>query len=171
LNVYTSAFNLNFFFGMGAYWAWQKGLPGGPAIATGLTILLAATVWVTHPGLSSLLCALAFALLIAGFVALEERGLVRVPAILALIGDASYSIYLTHEHVASLGIKILLRLHMERLLGREGIYLLVIVATATAGTMLYLILEKPLVRRLRQWEPRRRNAAGPALQVRPKEKA
>lgn len=84
-------------------------------------------------------------ILVAGFVFLEENKKYRIfeNKFLNLIGNASYSIYLTHILSFTIFIKLCSR-KIETVNGDLLIFLLMCFA-ATGGVLIYLFLEKPLL--------------------------
>lgn len=164
LNVYTADYNFYFVFGMVAYLLYRKGLAGKGLAATlaGVALTLAGLLGPQLPqGLSRLVLAAGMALLLTGLAKLEKSGSIRVAGWLAFVGDASYSIYLTHTNVEGLLLKISLRLHLNHLLGPQLTYVVMLAATAGAGCLAYVLVERPLLRMLR----RRRQA--PPVGARP----
>ena len=96
-NVYTAGYNLFFLFGMGAFWLYRRGGRGFYEFAAGVVVTIAAAVTLDLPyKLSYLSLVLGFALLVAGATKMELAGYIKVPDFLNFIGNASYTIYLTH---------------------------------------------------------------------------
>lgn len=161
-NVF-GAYNLNFFLGMAAYlWTRRAGVRGGwAAVVLGLAVFTLAYqlqqhhVEYTGRGLAY---AVSFALLIGGAATLELHGAwVDVP-LLGLLGDASYSVYLLHEHAENYALRIAARLHLHEVLAPGLLYLLVLAATAAVGVLAFRVVEKPLLGWLRGRWPRGRSA-------------
>jgi peptidoglycan/LPS O-acetylase OafA/YrhL len=150
-NVYTSDYNFYFVFGMGAYFLYTKGGKGRLAALGGLLLTVAAVAFPDLPhGLSRLVLAAGLASLLAGLAMLEKSGSLRIPRWLAFIGDASYSIYLTHINVEGLLMKIALKLHVNQLLGPQMTFAVLLAATAGAGCLAYVLVERPLLRLLQK---------------------
>ncbi|EWY39417.1 acyltransferase [Skermanella stibiiresistens SB22] len=76
---------------------WLSGL----SIAAGLVMMVVLTPWETAET-RLLVWGVPALLTVAGFLALEVKGMIGRNAILTLLGDASYSIYLTH--ILTLGV-------------------------------------------------------------------
>jgi peptidoglycan/LPS O-acetylase OafA/YrhL len=103
-STYFSLLNLNFLIGMAAYYGWVYGRPSWVkgAFPSGLALLVAVYVLESRGvpyNVLQLAYAAAFGLVIAGAAALESAGQwpsTAVARLLNVIGDASYSIYLTH---------------------------------------------------------------------------
>lgn len=64
---------------------------------------------------------------------------------LIFLGNASFSIYLTHQVLISGIGRTLLALHSDNLLGSEFIVLTTIALTVITGSLFHLIVEKPLL--------------------------
>ena len=88
-----------------------------------------------------------FALLL-GAVLLERQGRVVFPRQMVILGDASYSIYLTHNQLLSLMFKRFARLHgftswwLGMLLG--------VISCVVIGLLYHMFFEKPLIRIFRK---------------------
>lgn len=90
----------------------------------------------------------AFAL--AGLVELERQGRLRVPGWLALMGDASYAIYLTHFTLLSLLAKLFIRFGAKDLLPDALCYILLPLLAVLMGVAIHRFVERPLLRWLRR---------------------
>lgn len=153
-SVLLSAHNLNFFFGMAAFAASRRlGRNAGlGALAIGGALFAATFVLEGRSGQMPVLqtaFGAAFALIILGAAAFEMSHALPRAAVLTLIGDASYSIYLLHENIESNGLKILKKLSLLDRLSGEAVYALIYACTLAAGTAAYLLIEKPMRDRLR----------------------
>ena len=159
---YASLYSLNFLLGMGAAFLFTRGWSSAWVGVGGLA-LLAACVGVERTGVSVSLApyALAFALMILGFAAAERRWGLRFPALLLLIGDASYSLYLLHNATQAVVVRLALGMRLDRVIGREGVYVTVFATTVAVGIAAYLLVERPLLRRLQRAIPVRRRAIAP----------
>lgn len=115
------------------------------AIAIGNTELLITRVIFT--GLPCLAVVL-------GAASLDYQGRIQIPAVLALLGNASYSIYLVHSPVISACTQILAKLNLE---AGPGVITLANCAIAILSTGLgvgfYYVLERPLVNWLKPHLP------------------
>ena len=83
-------------------------------------------------------------LIVASAVALEARGLVRFPQLVILIGDASYSLYLSHAFVLiaiGLGWRVL---GLRDVFPAEVLYFGATAVAVSIGIFLYRFSEKPL---------------------------
>lgn len=157
LNVYTSGYNLYFVFGMIAFLLYRRG-GNGLAETLGGLILAVATVAATpwRQELSPLTLAAGLAFMLAGLAKLEQADLLSVPGWLAFVGNASYSIYLTHINVEGLLLKIAAKLGLDALLGPGVRYILLLLATVALGCLAYVLVERPLL----AWLARRQGREG-----------
>lgn len=149
-STYTAAYNLYFVFGMGAYGLYRRGGGGVPELLIGLS--LAGLALFFMPGqfqASSMLLAFGLALLLAGAVKCESSGWLPIPAALAFIGDASYSVYLTHVSLEGAWLKAAVKWHWHEHLGPRVTFVAVLVGTVALGCLAYVLVEKPLLRALR----------------------
>jgi peptidoglycan/LPS O-acetylase OafA/YrhL len=149
--VYTAGYNLNFLIGMAAFvLAGRLPTNGARAATVAGVAAVVALVAGRYEGLghdvASLPLALSFGLVIAGLVALEREGKVAVPKPLVLIGVASYTLYLTHEAFEGLLLKIVRHVPW---LGGEEVYVLVAAGTVVIGVVVYLLVERPILERLK----------------------
>ncbi|AMO22355.1 acyltransferase [Ramlibacter solisilvae] len=145
-NTYTGASNLWFFFGMGACLLYWRMASGWWATVVGLAIVgVAAAVNMEHR-LWPLLLVTGFALAVAGIAKLEDARWFSCPRWLVYMGNASYSIYLTHESLAGLLLKITMKTRLFAWMGGEAVYLLVLPATLALGCLAYACVERPLLR-------------------------
>jgi exopolysaccharide production protein ExoZ len=168
-NVYTAGYNLFFLFGMGAFWLYRRGGRGFVEFALGVIVTIAAAITLDLPyKLSYLFLVLGFALLVAGATKMELGGYIKVPNFLNYIGNASYSIYLTHLAVQGLMLKIAMATGLYRAVGAHATYLLVLAGTIVAGCIAYALIERPLISWLQnRHKNARRSAAEPKLEGAP----
>lgn len=149
VECFATPYFLLFFMGMAGGWAfkrWSVATPGG-VIAAGLA-LLGICVWQASSGSFSHILVSGFGVastLIVTGAAWAERG--RPPqskSMLALLGDASYSIYLVHYPVLSIATKIAVRV-------TDSPDLAFVMASGVAllgGIGCHLVVERPLLRLL-----------------------
>jgi peptidoglycan/LPS O-acetylase OafA/YrhL len=150
-NVYTSDYNFYFVFGIGAYFLYKRGGKGLVDALAGLLLAVAALfVAAIPPDVSRMVLAAGLALLLAGLAKVEKSGSLHIPLWLAFVGDASYSIYLTHTNVEGVLLKIALKLHLHQLLGPKLTYAVLLAATVGAGCLAYVLIERPLLRKFRK---------------------
>lgn len=149
--TYFSPLNLNFLIGILAFYSWTYGRPIllKSAFPAGLGVLAAIYVLESQGVSYSMLqiaYAAAFGMIISGAAALESAG--QWPsgaALLNLIGNASYTIYLTHLAFLGLLAKIMIRISAHISLSPEFIYIAVFIGTVTCGCILHLLVERPLI--------------------------
>jgi peptidoglycan/LPS O-acetylase OafA/YrhL len=165
--VYTAGYNLFFLLGMGAYWLYRREGRGFAESGIGLAIFIVACVTMGLPyKLSPPLLAIGLALIVAGATKLERAGHFKVPELLFFVGNASYTIYLAHESLETLLLKIAIASGFHRAAGGEATYLLVLVMAIALGCVAYLLIEKPLLALLK----RRHRRANPGRAVLPVER-
>lgn len=151
LNVYTAAYNLFFLLGMCSFWLYRRGGNGLIEFSIGLFITVAAlrTIPLPHQ-LSPLLLVFGFSVFLAGIAKLEQSGQFKIPLFLAFIGDASYTIYLTHVSFEGLLLKIAMKISLPHRIGYESTFFLVFAGTISLGCVAYYLIERPLLDTLRQ---------------------
>lgn len=159
--TFVAPSNLNFFLGMAAFAIMNKASSraiGGWILAAGLIAIPAVygweLTWKLEPGTVSppavqLAYSAAFMLIIAGAAAMEKHGMVLTFPLLSVIGDASYILYLAHESVASMMLKLLKRAGLLEAIPHVPLYLGIYVTTVVTCVVGYLLVEAPLLKRLR----------------------
>lgn len=85
------------------------------------------------------------ALIIYGLSSIETLRNIKVPRSLKFLGDASYSIYLTHATVMSFAVKILTTLSVNYYLS----LVLIIIICVVVGCIFHLLIEKSLLKYFR----------------------
>ncbi|MCA9932355.1 MAG: acyltransferase [Anaerolineales bacterium] len=93
---------------------------------------------------------LASFLLVVGSASIEMRHYIRWPKLLVFLGDASYSIYLTHAMFFNIFLVILPRLGLMSYLSPFWVAMIMVAAGITGGSFVYLLVEKPLIYNLRK---------------------
>ena len=168
-NVYTAGYNLFFLFGMGAFWLYRRGGRGFYEFAAGVVVTVAAAITLDLPyKLSYLALVLGFALLVAGATKMELAGYIKVPNFLNYIGNASYTIYLTHISIEGLLLKVAIASGLYRTVGAHATYLLVLSATIALGCLVYALIERPIISWLQKRHKKsRRPAAASGVDVAP----
>lgn len=152
IGFYFSPMHLLFGMGMAVAWLLRHArIPAPATLAACGTVLFLAVgmedsyLHEMHPEIRSLLYGLGSSLALIGFVVLERQGRVRAPRLMRLIGDASYSIYLTHFPVLSLLAKIMMAAGLKTALPATVSYLLMVLAAVGAGIAAHLLVERPLL--------------------------
>lgn len=95
------------------------------------------------------LLAPAFTLVLTGLILAERRYSLKMPKLAMFVGDASYSIYLVHSAVISLLSIIAAKFGLMALLGQEILFVVLFLASVTAGSVAYLLVEVPLMKLMR----------------------
>lgn len=156
LHAYTDPIVLEFCFGMliaalfspmDAHWRAPGAIYGGLALLAGcMAVGLTAA---THEDLARLtrvaLIGVPAALVVGGGLWAEQAGrLPRLPWLFAL-GEASYSLYLSHGFVVSAMRKVWLRVVPVQALWTDALFTVAcMAASAAAGLLLYRLLERPM---------------------------
>lgn len=158
-----SAHNLSFLLGIVAYFVTGRlGQKGAAAFLFAGAALIVLTFWAERSwGRGDVLqlgFSIGFALLIASIVALERFGRIGDSRLLAAIGDASYTLYLCHENVGAIALKIAVRIGLTRWLDHHVLYGLIVVGTVVFSLAVYRFVEAPLLRWARHWYAGRRAA-------------
>ena len=145
---YTDTLVLEFAAGALLAWLWLRGVKLAPGLSLLLVVAGFALLYLgagsTLPRIVSL--GLPAAMIVAGAVFAENLLKVRPFKPLLLIGDASYSIYLSH----GIGLAVLLKLWTYAGLGGDGwqgiaFVALILVSSAVGGIVLYFTVEKPML--------------------------
>lgn len=90
-----------------------------------------------------------FSMLIMLGISIKDRKIREIPKSLSLMGDASYSIYITHGPFLQLYIIIFQKLHVIGSLGYFLSMCLVILCTVLSACAVYKLIEKPMSKKLR----------------------
>lgn len=172
-STFVAPSNLNFFLGMIAFGMMRKApsrAVGGWILAAGLITIPIIYGWertlnlvpdTVSPPLVQLAYSISFMLIIAGAAAIEKHGMILAAPLLSLIGDASYMLYLAHESVASMMLKLLKAAGLLNIIPHVPLYLGIYVVTVVACVIGYLLVEAPLLRKLRALLVRPRTATPP----------
>jgi exopolysaccharide production protein ExoZ len=156
-----SPYNLEFAMGcLAGYLLGRSRLPDGRGLVfIGAIVFLlfgvAETVIHRHFGktYSVVVFGLPSMLIVWGAVAWEKRTAPAIPSALLLMGDASYSIYLTHYALLDISVKRLLAWQVPALMGQPVSATLVIAFSTGAGVLFYWFIERPLLTALRKSQP------------------
>lgn len=153
---FTSVRDLEFILGMAVrYLAFR--IPARhyrlPLIAgvAGLALIL----WTNHTDMTTSprftgLVEAASAFLILGCAMADQVKAWRVPQLLQYLGDASYTLYLTHLAFLSMFLKLLVETGLPSTIPLPVTILALIVLSILGGAVLYSILERPLLRAIRR---------------------
>ncbi len=156
---FASPLHLLFAMGMGACWLTHKKRVKLPLLLASLGVATflgtGATEVYERPWLTedtrSLLYGIGSAMTIAGLATLEQEGRARTWRLLRLLGDASYSIYLTHYPLLSLLAKIFVATGAKNAIPALLSLILIVAATTLIGIMIHSAIEKPLLARIRKF--------------------
>jgi exopolysaccharide production protein ExoZ len=166
IGTYFSLYNLDFVFGMAAYMLWKRSTEISSILSLFFgSVLLAVSVGVESGGVGGAwLCiayGIAFGLMLLGLAGVERHFNLRIPTLLLLVGDASYTIYLTHEASMGLFLKIALKTGDYIHVPAGIIFAFGLVAPILAGVVAFRFLEQPLlnVLRSRQATPQAQSVA------------
>lgn len=144
LATFTRPIMLEFLCGavLGRIWLARK-LPGRLFGTSAVALASTGFAWLAvYPGMiHGFLFGLFAVLLVAGVLALEERGAMRRLSLLNYLGDSSYSIYLWH----ALAVSVVFKLAGILELGPLATAAVATVAGTLLGVASYEMLEKPLV--------------------------
>lgn len=163
-----SAHNLGFLFGIGAFFlsARSDKTTALACLLIGL-LLIPALLWgegaLGRADPLQLGFTIAFALIIAGAVALERQGLVVRSAALAMLGDASYTLYLAHENVGATLLKIAVKLRLTDHVDHHILYVGFVATIIFFSLLFYRWVEKPLLGWMRRITGVRRNMPSPKV--------
>lgn len=101
-------------------------------------------------GFISLMYGVGFSVAIASLISIEKKNNITFPAIVLSLGDASYSLYLTHTIILSLYAKIFFRLNLDALFGNLIAYFLAIILCVGFSLLFYRLVEAPILRAMRK---------------------
>ena len=121
-------------------------LPGG--VAACLVVAGFALILVVPEGsenLRTLTWGLPALAIVAGAVSLEKRVAEALPRWLLALGDASYSVYLTHGFVVPVIGLVFLNFHWSSLAAEAAAVLACLGASAVVGWIVYLMVERPMM--------------------------
>jgi exopolysaccharide production protein ExoZ len=159
-NTYFAAYNLDFLFGVCVYLIWKKApninwiIPAILGVAV-VGSTMAAELRRPDQNVYSLLYGIGFGLILLAAVYWESSGRQISSKLLALLGDASYSIYLTHEPLQGIFMKIMLKTKIHMYAGETSAYFFVLVFSTLFGCLAYLWVERPLLNAIRRHQLRR----------------
>ncbi len=88
----------------------------------------------------------ASAIALMGFVEMERSGIAQVRGLPVVIGQASYSIYLTHMFIVTLISKACRQFHLSDVLPGELAFIVFATVAVAAGIGIHFAVEKPVMR-------------------------
>lgn len=145
---YSSSRLLEFVYGMALGWIFVRGvlIPTSlawTAVLAGVFLIAASE---THP-LPAVIGGLPALLIVGGAVMTESARGIRSVASLHVIGNASYSIYLSHTIVLAFVLVVWMKLPLEGLpAGLFAFAAIALSAVVVVGVFLYSYVEKPILR-------------------------
>ena len=89
--------------------------------------------------------------IVLGLVGWERRGDFAVPAILATLGSASYTIYLTHPLFIGSIWQVLVRVHLDTALPAWGAYAVLVFGAVVGAVAVSFAVEKQAIALARRW--------------------
>ncbi|GJI98690.1 acyltransferase [Duganella caerulea] len=156
--VYTSGYSFHFLFGIGAYWLYRKGGTGRMELFLGvLSLLVAFSALTPWRDLQHLGMALGFGFLLAAAVKFEQAGHLKFPRVLGAIGDASYTIYLTHSKILGAFMALATATGLQAKIGGELVFVLALLTALVCGYLAYWLIERRVLS-LRSWFGGRRRS-------------
>ncbi len=149
--VAVSLFNLNFLFGICVFAAIEL-IPRKAILSILLMGLvgIVAVIGLDHAGYRNIfpsfrvLAGVASAIVLLGLVSGEQAKMFTTPKWLQFLGDASYTIYLTHFALLTAFAKIIVALGIMRVLDARFSFLLLAASSCAVTCLLYLAVERPL---------------------------
>lgn len=147
--------NLEFGLGFLVGWVIRRGVVTGAAafLAGGVVSFVLAGLNVVHDWTSFSVTLAWFgvsaAAIVYGVAALDLTRRRRVPGPLRLVGDASYSIYLTHGLALNAIVPLGHKVHLPERIGAVPAQILVFAVAVGVGLTVYAVVEKPILRWLR----------------------
>jgi exopolysaccharide production protein ExoZ len=152
LEVITNPLLLEFLFGVWVghtYFYLRDAGPGLTRLLAGAGITAFGLTLFVSLGVSRVIeWGLPAALLVLGFALAERAGRLHVPWLLAELGNSSYSLYLTHTLTYPLLSKLWLKLGWFHAAPAVVFVVVASVACIGAGHGFYLVVERPIMRRL-----------------------
>lgn len=143
LAVYTSAFNLEFFMGMGAYALYRHNKYPVLLLAAGAAVIIA-VVATARGVVDHDIFGIGCALLIAGATILEARGRLATPAALVLLGGGSYTIYLVHVPIEDTIMRFADLGGLSKIVPSPVIWWGILLVTVALAYAAWFVIERPL---------------------------
>lgn len=89
-------------------------------------------------------------IMMLGITATDLRKRVKVPSFLSFLGDASYSIYIAHGPFIQFYLILFHTLNIQQAIGNLMALLLLLVLTVGSCLLVYLMIERPLIREVKR---------------------
>lgn len=155
LRTVTNPFILEFAVGMALYYVYQYSQRHQPSSFVFGSILLGlgiGSLAAVNQGLQTDIRVIDFGipmlLLMVGALYLESTLNKRPVQLLKILGDSSYAMYLSHPFVLAGGAMVMNTLHLNNWLGGIPFVVVLLVGSITIGYLIYILVEKPISRRL-----------------------
>ena len=142
-HAYSNWLGIEFIFGLGIFWLTSQGRSVPTYVAPISAAIMSGLLLMHISGPQPIVVGIPAAILIFSLVSIERA--YSVPRALLAIGDASYSIYLTH----SLCLRVVYRLMSSMthgIIGAATIGVICTTASITVGLVVYRFFEKPMHR-------------------------
>jgi len=162
--TYTRPIILEFVIGMVIGEVWLKGRMPGPNMGYALIAIAISgfsVLQIFKLPFSEFSCGPLAAMLVTGTLSLEAAGRVRPLRVPAFLGDASYSIYLWH----AFAISVIAKAAATIALAPGVVFVMAVSGGVVVGSLAYLLIEQPLVKRLRLSKQATGPSTIPAKQV------
>lgn len=113
-------------------------------------LLEAYGIVVPDHGVRTVLFGLSAFLIVAGLAKLEQAGRISAGRFLVFLGDASYSIYLVHGIALAIAARLLLSTGVNSAFSPAITFAIITVFATATGCIVHLLVERPLISRLRR---------------------
>lgn len=97
---------------------------------------------------------LATMLIMLGFASIDLQRDVKLPKMAMFLGDASFSIYLTHYYTGTL-ISLFITKWFSKVLPNALVAMILIITSIISGCIVYVLVEKPIHTRLKRYRKRK----------------
>ncbi|MGF6770944.1 peptidoglycan/LPS O-acetylase OafA/YrhL [Paraburkholderia sp. GAS199] len=150
---YTNPIVLEFVAGccVGTYYARGKRISLSTALVILAGVIALLVLWAPTPGEGNRPFVSGLPALAIVLVALALETKIRWSSVLSTLGDASYSIYLTHVLTLPFVMKLLQVADRQHALPGDAIYVVAVAGSALVGLACHRLLERPLNRSAGRW--------------------
>ncbi len=142
---------------MGTYYARGKQISLSTALVVLFSVIAFRTLYAPTLTVANRPIVVGLPALAIVVVALALETKIRWSRFLSMLGDASYSIYLTHVLTLPFGLKLIQMADRQHGLPGDIVYLAVVLASIFVGLACHRLLERPLSRAAGRWLTRRSN--------------
>lgn len=155
-SVVYDAINLEFFMGIAVALLYERinSKAAVACIAAGVLVLLGVTAYDASASFAdaaattTLFYGLGSALVLVGLIVGERNGFLRASRIAKALGDATFTIYLAHSMLLSIGLRFLARVAAGHPFAGEILPLVLTCGAVAICYVLYRFIERPLLRSL-----------------------